>query len=221
MDEEEFNIDQRDRKVWLVKIPSFLADRWQQVQDSGVELGRIRIYNENQMTISVPEFGESEIPVPKSYNLVAGKVEHEATITPIIDEDYRRIMKARTEISAAEKKRKIVTIDDREAKKSSLVATGQNGWDSHKFGPKKRGLADKKERMDKDPLLDILFGMFEAKQYYSFKQLADKYLTFNSRTNQPQAWLKEILAEVCILNKKGEHAGFYELNPDYVGQRGE
>lgn len=70
MDEEEFNIDQREKAVWLVKIPSFLAERWQNVQDAGVELGRIRIYNENQMTISVPEFGESEYPVPKSYNLV-------------------------------------------------------------------------------------------------------------------------------------------------------
>ncbi|KAJ3261404.1 hypothetical protein HK103_006012 [Boothiomyces macroporosus] len=214
MDEEEFNIDQREKAVWLVKIPSFLAERWQNVQDAGVELGRIRIYNENQMTISVPEFGEGDYPVPKSYNLIAGKVEHEATITPIIDQDYRRVMKARTEISAQEKKRKIVTIDDREAKKSNLVATGQGGWESQKFGPKKRGLADKKERMEKDALLDIVFKMYEEKQYYSFKQLAD-------RTNQPHQYLKEILAEVCVLNKKGEHAGYYELNPDYVALKAE
>ena len=39
------NTDAIDKKVWLVKVPKFVADKWAEIHEEGVELGRVRIYN--------------------------------------------------------------------------------------------------------------------------------------------------------------------------------
>ncbi len=39
------NTDAIDKKVWLVKVPRFVAEKWAEIQEEGVELGRVRIYN--------------------------------------------------------------------------------------------------------------------------------------------------------------------------------
>ena len=44
-EEDEFvNTDNINKKVWLVKIPKFLAESWNKVGEPGVELGRLRIF---------------------------------------------------------------------------------------------------------------------------------------------------------------------------------
>ena len=37
-------------------------------------------------------------------------------------------------------------------------------------------------------------------------------------TEQPTAYLKEVLAEICLLNKQGPARGTYELKPEYAGR---
>jgi len=45
-EEEYLNIDNVNKKVWLVKVPTFIAERWNAINEEGVDLGRIRIFNE-------------------------------------------------------------------------------------------------------------------------------------------------------------------------------
>ena len=73
---------------------------------------------------------------------------------------------------------------------------------------KKDPTLDKKERLPQSAVLDILFAEFEKYPYWTFKGLAE-------RTNQPHAWLKECLAEVAMINKRGPYVGMYQLLPEY------
>jgi transcription initiation factor TFIIF subunit beta len=60
----------------------------------------------------------------------------------------------------------------------------------------------------REDLLDMIFSAFEDTPQYNLKSLTQ-------RTNQPQAWLKEVLADVCTLHKRGPLSGLYELKPEY------
>lgn len=39
------NLDKKDTKVWLVKIPTFLHEKWSELE-SDQDLGALRIYKE-------------------------------------------------------------------------------------------------------------------------------------------------------------------------------
>jgi transcription initiation factor TFIIF subunit beta len=69
-------------------------------------------------------------------------------------------------------------------------------------------LAEKKERIPREDLLDLLFNLFESKAQISFKELVQK-------TQQPVSWLKEVLADVCDLNRRGPNTGTYQLKVEY------
>lgn len=44
-DAEDLKLDDVNTKVWLVKVPKFLAEKWRSVDEDDVNLGSIRIYN--------------------------------------------------------------------------------------------------------------------------------------------------------------------------------
>ena len=55
--------------------------------------------------------------------------------------------------------------------------------------------------MDKEELVNELCNLFERQTYYDYNSLA-------RATNQPQNWLKEVLNDLCIYNKRGPHKVF-------------
>ncbi len=67
---------------------------------------------------------------------------------------------------------------------------------------------DKRERMEKTELIDLIFTKFEKRTMYTFKELIQL-------TDQPSAFLKEVLNEICIYNKRGPNKSTYELKPEY------
>lgn len=44
-DAEDLKLDDVNTKVWLVKVPKFLAEKWRSIDEDNVNLGSIRIYN--------------------------------------------------------------------------------------------------------------------------------------------------------------------------------
>lgn len=67
---------------------------------------------------------------------------------------------------------------------------------------------EKATRMPRNELMDILFAAFDKYPYWSFKGILE-------HTNQPTQYLKEVLTEICILNKRGPYAGNYQLKPEF------
>jgi transcription initiation factor TFIIF subunit beta len=62
--------------------------------------------------------------------------------------------------------------------------------------------------MPRNELMDMLFAAFERYPYWSLKGIAE-------HTKQPMQYLKEILSEICILNKRGPYTSTYQLKAEY------
>ncbi|KAK6115793.1 hypothetical protein DH2020_008062 [Rehmannia glutinosa] len=66
----------------------------------------------------------------------------------------------------------------------------------------------KRTRRDRGELEDIMFKLFERQPNWTLKQLVQE-------TDQPAQFLKEILNELCVYNKRGTNQGTYELKAEY------
>ncbi|KAL0314636.1 UNVERIFIED_CONTAM: hypothetical protein Sangu_2308000 [Sesamum angustifolium] len=82
-----------------------------------------------------------------------------------------------------------------------------NNKDKKKAAPVK-GSDVKRTRRDRGELEDIMFKLFERQPNWALKQLVQE-------TDQPAQFLKEILNELCVYNKRGTNQGTYELKPEY------
>lgn len=63
-------------------------------------------------------------------------------------------------------------------------------------------------RMPRNQLLDLLFSLFRDTPRWGIKLLRE-------RTQQPEAYLKEVLGEIAALHRSGEHNGLWELRSDF------
>lgn len=152
---------------------------------------------------------------------LAGTVHHECNVMPVYNDSYRALMRQRNKV-AAEPIRKVQVISSG----SSLLRPGTVGSSTSVRGgpmfndfltrkPQKgpSGEIYKAARMPRNELLDILFNNFENYPYWSLKGLREQ-------TKQPEQYLKEVLSDIAILNKKGPYNAMYELKPEYKKAKG-
>ncbi len=66
----------------------------------------------------------------------------------------------------------------------------------------------KHERMEKAGLENKLMGLFERRNLWTFKQLVEE-------TKQPAVWLKEVVTELAVLNRRGPNTGMWTLKDMY------
>ena len=180
------------------------------------------------MSLTIPDEPWAAL-LPKNYNLkftntnpqheyvftedqekaieISGKIQHETTINPVINDEYRRIMNERT-IESSKKQRVAMMLGEKESKSQGFKSIRDMTPGGFGLMRKKDTTLDKKERMPRSDLLDILFAEFEKYPYWTFKGLAE-------RTKQPHAWLKECLSEIASLNKRGPYQGMYQLLPEF------
>lgn len=65
-------------------------------------------------------------------------------------------------------------------------------------------------RIPRNQLLDLLFTHFQTTPRWGVKALRE-------RTQQPEAYLKEVLGEIAFLHRSGEWNGLWELRDNYKG----
>lgn len=142
-----------------------------------------------------------------------GKVEHKFDMTPHTRnmEEYRKMCRERTNKSMI-KNRQIQVIDnDRGVNMRPMPGMigmiASSSKDKKKAVPVK-GPEVKRTRRDRGELEDIMFKLFERQPNWTLKQLVQE-------TDQPAQFLKEILNELCVYNKRGTNQGTYELKPEY------
>ncbi|KAI9326116.1 transcription initiation factor IIF, beta subunit-domain-containing protein, partial [Obelidium mucronatum] len=144
-------------------------------------------------------------------------VVHEATATPVIDAEYKALGRKRQE-EESRKRRNIQHINLRDAKQEMRVGPSKGG-EVHDSIVKatansvaavtgKLNQQDKRERMERADLIATLITLFNEHAYWKFADLSEK-------TQQPNAWLKEVLGTCADLVKKGPYNGLYELKPEY------
>jgi transcription initiation factor TFIIF subunit beta len=174
------------------------------------------------------------VTVPKSYTLnmsndiipmyifsetsegkvsIDGKVEHKFDMKPHSQniDDYRRLCRERTNKSNFRTRQVQVIDNDRGGYNpmqgmmdfSSILSKDRRG----SAAPIKTQEM-KRTRMDRGELENILFKLFERQSNWTLKQLV-------METDQPQQFIKEILNDLGIYNKRGTNQGTYELKPEY------
>ncbi|GAA0145535.1 hypothetical protein Leryth_005305 [Lithospermum erythrorhizon] len=237
------NVDtsKSDRSVWLMKCPPVVSKAWQnQSTDSPpvakvvVSLDPLQSDSSSSLQFTMEMANNDIVNMPKSYSLnmfkdfvpmcvfsesnqgrVAseGRVEHKFDMKPhhASSDEYRKLCRERTTKSMI-KNRQIQVIDnDRgvlmRSMPGSLGFSVSSSKDKKRAAPVK-GSDVKRTRRDRGELEDIMFKLFERQPNWTLKQLVQE-------TDQPAQFLKEILNELCVYNKRGTNQGTYELKPEY------
>ncbi|GMH17470.1 hypothetical protein Nepgr_019311 [Nepenthes gracilis] len=231
-----------DRSVWLMKCPPLIAKSWQSRAASSSDplpLAKV-VLSVDPLRADDPSAVEFNMEMtgtdsgPRSYSLnmfkdfvpmcvfsesnqgrvaVEGKVEHKFDMKPHNEnfEEYGKLCRERTNKSMIKNRQIQVIDDDRGAHMRpmpgmvGLIAT--NAKDKKRTAPVKASDM-KRTRRDRGELEDIMFKLFEKQPNWALKQLVQE-------TDQPAQFLKEILNELCVYNKRGTNQGTYELKPEY------
>ncbi|XWS24431.1 hypothetical protein CRYUN_Cryun28dG0101400 [Craigia yunnanensis] len=237
-------IGKADRSVWLMKCPVVVAKSWksqaasssdsQPVAKVVLSLDPLQPDDPSSLQFTMEMAGSETGRIPKSYSLnmfkdfvpmcvfseasqdrlaMEGKVEHKFDMKPHEEniEEYGRLCRERTNKSMI-KNRQIQVIDnDRGVHMRPMPGMvgliSSNPKDKKKTTPVKQTEV-KRTRRDRGELEDIMFKLFERQPNWALKQLVQE-------TDQPAQFLKEILNELCVYNKRGTNQGTYELKPEY------
>lgn len=239
---EDIDITESQQPAWLIKLPPFLREKWCNAHNQeGVDLGTITYKRDargqpTQISIVLPQTQAWCNDIPKQYQLflkqdtppdvyvfnedsvthqakrICGKVVKEGSINPVFNDEYRHIMLNRAKAIDNEKPQ-IKMVEERKELGHHMIQAQDSKLDKtfNKQSTIKTQIQDRRERISRDELINLLFNMFEQQPHWKFKDLL-------ARTQQPQAYLKEVLFEICILNKRGPYLGNYELKPEFKRQ---
>jgi len=144
---------------------------------------------------------------------VDGKVEHKFDMKPHTQnvDDYRKLCRERTNKSNF-KARQVQVIDNERGGYNPMQ--GMMDFSTILSKDRKGPAAPiktqdmKRTRMDRGELENILFKLFERQSNWTLKQLL-------TETDQPTQFIKEILNDLGLYNKRGTSQGTYELKPEY------
>ncbi|GLT41129.1 hypothetical protein SLA2020_152150 [Shorea laevis] len=232
-----------DKSVWLMKCPPLVSRSFQNHASSSdshpvakvvLSLDPLRPDDPSSLQFTMEMAATETSHVPRSYSLnmfkdfvpmsvfsetnqgrvaMEGKVEHKFDMKPHQEniEEYGRLCRERTNKSMV-KNRQIQVIDnDRGVHMRPMPGMvgliSSNSKDKRKTAPVKQSDV-KRTRRDRGELEDIMFKLFERQPNWALKQLVQE-------TDQPAQFLKEILNELCVYNKRGTNQGTYELKPEY------
>ncbi|OAY74703.1 Transcription initiation factor IIF subunit beta [Ananas comosus] len=142
-----------------------------------------------------------------------GKVEHKFDMEPHSENlrEYGKLCRERTNKSMIKTRQVQVIDNDRGVLMRpmpgmvGLVPSGSK--DKKKLTPTKASDV-KRTRRDRRELENIIFKLFERQPNWALKQLVQE-------TDQPEQFLKEILNDLCVYNKRGPNQGTHELKPEY------
>lgn len=226
----ELNTDNKNVKIWLAKVPLFLAEKILG-QDCETVVGELEITkatSSNPATLSLKlavDFCSDGFPSSFDVKITArensmfvvktgeddadieGMINNECYITPEINAEYLAYKRS-VGFKSDAKKNDVQVID--------YLKEGKKG---EKFGSfreleylarkrKKMLLEKKRERLGKNEVMDLVFKAFEKYPSWTVKDLADF-------CGQPVAFIQEIVSDICVLNKK-DVKNTYELRPEYL-----
>lgn len=135
---------------------------------------------------------------------IEGRINKECNVVPVINKEYISFKK---EANKQTVQRRALTLN----KSDITTDKSKNDIDAlHK--KRKRLLMEKKrERLDKNEVMDIIFRAYETKEAWTSKELADF-------CGQPIAYIHEILPEICTMNKK-DQKNSWNLKDEYKIQK--
>ncbi|KAK9483168.1 transcription initiation factor IIF, beta subunit [Lipomyces starkeyi] len=159
----------------------------------------------------------NRVNIPKKTSIV-GTVFHECSLTvSAADKNYTNFVTQRKMMAESVPRPQVTLLNEIPGVTSAMAGPSMKDSNSAFMKAQKRekdraSAEGKAARIPKNELYDQLFKLFEEYDYWSMKG-------FRERTRQPEAYLKEVLESVAILNKKGPYALKYSLKPEYKGRK--
>ncbi|KAK9241180.1 transcription initiation factor IIF, beta subunit [Lipomyces kononenkoae] len=159
----------------------------------------------------------SRVNIPKKTS-IAGTVYHECSLTvSAADKNYTNFVNQRKMMVESAPRPQVTLLNEIPGVTSAMAGPSMKDSNSAFMKAQKRekdrtSADGKAARIPKNELYDQLFKLFEEYDYWSMKG-------FRERTRQPEAYLKEALESIAILNKKGPYALKYSLKPEYKGRK--
>ncbi|KAI0768120.1 transcription initiation factor IIF, beta subunit-domain-containing protein [Trametes elegans] len=258
----------------IVKIPKHLLERWSAIDEEGVHLATIRVYDAPASAAAGPssapakprgvlmlppdpdderlgrdeydmDFLDERPSAPYNEYVFASRApapgapskaaKHKASSSrasgggargrvlgrparrfalraQLTDRLCQRVKDARVRADAP--KRQTVYLGHTARSRSLATAAAATGAAQKPFlltngsKPAAKGPADKMARAPRPKVLDMLFTLFNEQAQWPLKALRE-------RTQQPEAYLRELLSEIAFQHRTGEHRGDWELSADY------
>ncbi|CAD1477577.1 unnamed protein product [Heterotrigona itama] len=211
--EKELDLSNAGRGVWLVKVPKYIANKWEKAPGN-IEVGKLKITKNpgqkaevslklSEAVLALKEAGEEEIPKQHRLDVTTVTKQMLGVFSHVTPDNCYMKLKLQSIKRASVPQRQVQQLD--------RVVQNFKPVSDHKHNieyAEKKKAEGKKMRDDKDAVLDMLFAAFEKHQYYNIRDLV-------KITRQPIVYLKEILNEVCNYNLKNPHRNMWELKPEY------
>ncbi|KAJ2649631.1 hypothetical protein IWW40_002972 [Coemansia sp. RSA 1250] len=240
----EVNMDELGSKVWLVKVPSFLAEKWKEPRENGIQLGKMRIYDRadssgSNISIILNDTEEYK-DIPKEYRM---QVANEKVSNMFIFSEGRNPREIIKPTSTLANKHVPISMTGTVHHECTMTPRYTEEYtrimrkrflNRHKNSRKAQPLAKSEYSRS---MLNVDNNMFDVAQK---KSRVDSRMTRMDRqelmnmifagferypywnfkglvehTRQPAAYLREVLQEVARLNKNGPYANYYSLKPQF------
>ncbi|OWB63508.1 hypothetical protein B5S29_g4492 [[Candida] boidinii] len=160
--------------------------------------------------------------IPKKTSIV-GKVAHECQVVPLrsmmTDFNTKMLQQKRKLQQLGAPKKKINFMKNEavgvlQGAAAPNIHTGATMTLSREIAAKREAAKaeGRASRMERQDLMNKLFDMFGEYEYWTMKGIKEK-------TNQPEAYLKECLDSIAVLERKGTYALKYRLKDEYKTSR--
>eukprot|EP00033_Pygsuia_biforma_P002978 GCRY01003279.1.p1 GENE.GCRY01003279.1~~GCRY01003279.1.p1 ORF type:complete len:256 (+),score=45.52 GCRY01003279.1:151-918(+) len=232
MDRKELDVTRSGNRIWLVKVPKFMANNLRQ-NGANRCVGELRI-SQQPSTAQTPAVSlllhDEHQKGPKQFVMgftqghpdtkifsadseenmaIDGTVEYMCSLRPLYTKEYQQLTKNRT----IESSRPTRSTQEAGPQKQNVIKYAGPSIDGSRKRQREEtvggvGVPEKRERMDRQLLIERLMRLFESTQRWTFKEL-------NAVVRQPEVFLKEVLGDIAVFHKRGKFKNHYELNENY------
>lgn len=234
--DRELDLSNAGRGVWLVKVPKYIAQKWEKAP-SQMDVGKLRIEKiaGQKAVVSLSLSNEvvnlePDVKIPTEHKLDVSVVTKQTLgvfshVIPASKEESEKLymegrivqkLECRPVADTSYMKLKMesfkkAAVPQKKVQAIDKIVQNFKPVKDHRHNidyVQKKKAEGKKARDDKNFVMDMLFNAFEKHQYYNIKDLV-------KITKQPIGYLKEILKEVCDYNMKNPHKNMWELKKEY------
>eukprot|EP00923_Selenidium_pygospionis_P056284 GHVN01098174.1.p2 GENE.GHVN01098174.1~~GHVN01098174.1.p2 ORF type:complete len:232 (-),score=27.51 GHVN01098174.1:3025-3720(-) len=226
---DKLNTDNMEKHMWLVKVPAYLYECLQKLDEDDMEIGTVHVPKNEGGKMLVTFNNQTAERLPKEYNLqimkqpqrlypfceddgelsIRGVVEDECLLQPVYNEEYRRTVRERELASMSGKRQTQRMFGDglgqniRPSGVTHLIVSENSKL-------RKRSVLDgtRRARLPRENVQDMLFKAFEEKAYWTLQSLSEY-------TSQPGSYLREVLDEIGIFYTRGEYKNMFVLKPEF------
>uniref|UniRef100_A0A6M2DRQ1 General transcription factor IIF subunit 2 n=1 Tax=Xenopsylla cheopis TaxID=163159 RepID=A0A6M2DRQ1_XENCH len=240
--DKELNTANRGRGVWLVKVPKYIANKWDKAPGN-IEVGKLKIVKpegqKSQVSLTLSEAvlclkEPGEISIPKEHRLDVSTVTRQTlgVFSHMIPDNS----------DSLETKPELLFMEGRIVQKLECRPYADNCYMNMKLQSIKKASMPVRQVKQLDRVVQNFKPVSDHKsniEYMERKKAEgkkarddkdavlemlfsafEKHQYYNIRdlvkiTRQPVTYLKEILKEVCNYNLKNPHRNMWELKPEY------